>query len=283
MGTSKELFETIQTYYRVSDLAYRKWGPDPERKGIFAIHMGFHYEGRDTIDNQTAVKQMTRKIVEVSDIQPHQRVLDSGCGSGSIAFEIAASEPTAEVYGINIVIHQLELANRSKDPEQTQPIFSQQDYLQTAFDSSSFDRIIFCESLAHSDDKRFLMLEAYRILRPQGKVIIADCFSSTDDYDPEEQQYLQYFKTGMGVPSMEHKDNFRRILASIGYTNIDFQDVTGNILPSALVGSVHSQQRLKEDLGASDEVTRGRWALIGIERLMSRKKVAYYFLTATKN
>lgn len=282
MSTSRELLNIIQTYYLVSDSAYKNWGPDPERKGIFAIHMGFHYEGHDIVDNHTAVKQMTRKVVEVSDIRPHQIVLDSGCGSGSIAFEVAAQEPMAKVYGINIVTSQLQTANRAKNPEQVQLNFSRQDYLQTAFVDSSFDRIIFCESLAHSENKRCLMQEAYRILKPFGKIIIADCFGLTNDYDSEEKQYLQYFKTGMGVPSIEYGDNFRKSLESIGYTNINFQDVTKNILPSALVGSIHAQQRIREGRDATDEVTRGRWAIIGIEKLMSRNKVGYYFLTATK-
>jgi cyclopropane fatty-acyl-phospholipid synthase-like methyltransferase len=282
MSTSRELFDTVQTYYKVSDAAYRSWGPDPERKGVYAIHMGYTADRENYPDNHTMVKQMTRKVVEEMNILPNQRVLDSGCGTGSISHEIARRYPNVEVHGINIVKHQLITADRSRPSNNTHPQFSQQDFLQTAFKDSTFDRVVFCESLAHSDDKLMLIQEAYRLLKKGGQLTIADCFSYEDNLDERDKKHLEYFKIGMGVPSMLQIDEFRTALAGVGYETVVANDITANIFPSALIASVHAEMRIGQDTNATIEVTNGRHAIIGIERLMSSKKVGYYLLTANK-
>lgn len=280
MITPEELSETIRRYYITSDSAYRNWGPDPERNGVFAIHLGFHASG-EAMDNHTAVKQMTRKVVETADIHPGQKILDAGCGAGSIAFEIAVNNPDCCVEAINIAENQLATAEHYRRIAEIPNLhFSMQDYLITAFREKQFDRVIFCESLAHSADKYYLMKEAHRVLKPTGKVVIADCFMSGEEYTVEELMYLHCFKTGMGVPSMIEFEKFNGWLKEIGFEKIKADDITRNVLPSALLGSRHAEGRIRQQTNVPDETTQGRFAMIGIERLMSVGKARYYLLTA---
>lgn len=282
MNTSKELIETVENYYHIWHAAYSNWGPDPNRNGIFAIHFGYHTSDR-VVDNHTAVLQMTQKVVEVSKIASGQKVLDAGCGTGSVAFAIASDFPTVEVHAINIVANQLAIARDFQKKHHVDNIYLyRQDFLETAFRSCLFDRIIFCESLAHAEDKLELLKEAKRLLRKNGEIIIADVFTFTDveDFNDEEKLYLRHCKIGMGVSGVVSFSQFINWLEESGFSAINPVNITQNILPSVVLASDHASQRIREDLAATKDITEGRQAIIGIERLLSSNKAGYFLLTA---
>lgn len=274
--------EILSTYYKVSDSAYRNWGPDAERPGIYAVHLGYHPEGQIYLDNHSAVRLMTQKVIDAADLKQENRVLDAGCGVGSISFAIADQFPNIRIHAINVVKRQLITADKySKDRGLAGAVnFSFQDYQSTAFPKSHFDRIIFCESLAHAENKYQLFREARRIGKSGAKLVIADVFSHTADYTPEEKSYFEYLQTGMGVPSIIPFYQIQDWLKELGYTDVSAEDITGNILPSAVLASEHAAKRIREDKIASREITLSRLAMIGSERLLTRGKASYYLLTA---
>lgn len=288
MASSKENISVIKRYYEMADSAYNNWGPDPERIGIYAIHLGYVEKPQllsknKVFDNHTAVKQLTEKVVTLADVHDDQYVLDSGCGTGSISYEIASKHPKTKVVGINIVSPQLQVAGKFKNCEGINNIsFSRQDFHTTSFEAATFDRVIFCESLAHSHNKQSLVREAARILKDGGKVVIADCFKSTNDFTEEEMVFLDNFRLGMGVPNMVLYKDFLDYLKMYGFENIKSIDITENILPSAIFASKHAEMRLMQQPNSPEIQNKGRLAMIGIERLLSRGKANYYFLTAEK-
>lgn len=104
---------------------------------------------------------MSQKIIELSEIEPEQVILDAGCGVGSLTFEIINIEPKARVYGIDSSENHIQLASQYHEHEgSAYPVFSIQDYERIAFRSGTFDRIIFCESFIHSQDKEGLIQES---------------------------------------------------------------------------------------------------------------------------
>jgi len=283
MPLTPEHKRILGTYYKVSDSAYRNWGPDPERLGIFAIHLGFFPKDQPDIDNRKAVRLMTEKVIEATDIHPGQRILDAGCGVGSISFPICSRFPEVQVFPINVVEQQLRTAHSHQTEVGAQNLhLSLQDYQKTGFLDNTFDRIIFCESLAHAQDKRELLQEVYRTCKVGGRIIIADVFSYTTDFTEEEKEYFTNFQDGMGVPSIALYSQLLDWLQEIGFGNIQPNNLTENMLPSAVFASEHAALRIKQERDAPSSVTLGRLAIIGIEKLMSHHKAGYYLVTAQK-
>lgn len=283
MPISKEHKDILETYYRVSNSAYSNWGPEKESPDVFAIHLGYMPEDEKEFDNRVAVSRTTQLVVDTLDVRDGNKILDAGCGVGSISFRIAKQHPSATVFPVNIVPNQLETINnhiRTNEIQNVHP--TRQDFQLTGFANNTFDRTVFCESLAHAQDKNELLKDAFRTSKQGGKLVIADCFGYTDEYNDKEREYFRHFQEGMAVPSIIKYETFESWMKEIGFKNIQGTDLTKNMIQSAVFASEYAQMRIDREPEASSEITLGRLAMIGIEKLMSTKKVGYYLITAEK-
>ncbi|MEK7168969.1 MAG: methyltransferase domain-containing protein [Patescibacteria group bacterium] len=283
MPISKEHKDILETYYRVSNSTYSNWGPEKESPDVFAIHLGYIPESETVFDNRVAVSRTTQIVVDTLDVQDGNKILDAGCGVGSISFRIAKQYPNAIVFPVNIVSNQLETINNHIRTNEIQNVYpTRQDFQLTGFANDTFDKTVFCESLAHAQNKHELLKEAFRTSKQGGKLVIADCFGYTDEYNEKEREYFRHFQEGMAVPSIIKYETFESWMREIGFKNIKGIDLTKNMIQSAVFASEHAQMRIDREPETSSEITLGRLAMIGIEKLMSTKKVGYYLITAEK-
>ncbi len=287
MPLTLEHLKKLKDYYRVSDSAYRNWGQNANHDDLYAIHLGYSDELQTPItpsSNKKNTQRMTAKIIEELAPSTNQRIVDAGCGVGSIALNLGLLFPTIKVYGLNVVDNQLTQAcNTSQALGTTNVHFLLQDYQRTAFRDNTIDTIVFCESLAHAQNKAELTSEAFRILKPGGKLLIADVFTRDVQFTLEEQQHFTNFQLGMGVPNIIRLDEFIGYLKFTGYTNIHPHNITAHVLPSAIFASKHAKQQYElQQETATELMQHGRLAMIGVEKLMSAKKADYYFLKANK-
>jgi ubiquinone/menaquinone biosynthesis C-methylase UbiE len=118
-------------------------------------------------------------------------VLDAGCGWGDSSFWINANIG-AHTFGINIDGEQVarcwekavarglaDLAN-----------FARGDYHRTAFDDESFDVVWAAESVCHSPNKQQVLSEMFRVLRPGGRLVLADFVRAERPMSPEREAKL---------------------------------------------------------------------------------------------
>jgi SAM-dependent methyltransferase len=130
---------------------------------------------------------MTNLIVEESQIEDGQSVLDAGCGTGSIAFPIAERNRRSHVFGVSLSRGQLAIARKyQRSAGINNAYFSEQNFTRMAFGAGSFDRVIFAESFCHAPNKRETIAEVFRVLKPGGKVLIVDpLYLAPPDADQE--------------------------------------------------------------------------------------------------
>lgn len=262
MDISKESIGRITAYYRTYGSIYKKGGIDLDRKELYGLHTG--YQDSDLKSNESASKLMERKIIREADLRNGQRVLDAGCGTGTLVFEIASLYPNTKVYGIDILQEHLEIAGRYR-ADFHNVLLSRQDYLNLAFRNNFFDRIFFCESLVYAQDKNKLLSETYRTLKPEGKVIIADIFMLNVNLTEKEKLDLSNFNEEVGIPSFENLHLFIQKLQQLGFQNISFQDLTGNL--SSTISSEPDSSKLKD-------------LLLTVGRLFLGGNAGYFLITA---
>jgi SAM-dependent methyltransferase len=183
----QSVLKAVRDYYNDPSTVHKftLWAPDPRRPGITAAHLGlddverFH---RDIVRfplelrrHRKAVERMTRLIAAESQVENGHRVLDAGCGTGSITFPIAEQNPRARLFPVSLSRSQLEIAHRYRQSAGIRNVFpSEQNFTRTAFRDASFDRVFFAESFCHAPDKPATIAEAARILKPGGKLLIVD-------------------------------------------------------------------------------------------------------------
>jgi arsenite methyltransferase len=104
---------------------------------------------------------------------PGERVLDLGCGSGTDVFAAASQVGRAgSVAGVDITPEQLAKAKRLRRYEHV--TFHRARIEELPFEDGSFDAVISNGVVNLSADKRRVFAEAARVLRPGGRLAVAD-------------------------------------------------------------------------------------------------------------
>lgn len=265
----------IENFYRESMPNFLEWSPDLKKTGLYVMHIGYQ-NWQEPVSNSISVLQMSKKIIELSEISPGQTILDAGCGVGNLTFEINDIEPKARVFGIDLTKNHIYLANQYIDYEKfTHPQFSIQDYEHTAFHSNAFDRIIFCESFIHSQDKERLIQESCRTIKPKGIITIADIFMHTNELTKEEIRIMDGVKANMYIPDISHIKELVTLLSINDFSDINARNITNNVIaPTDYYPT--NEQELSEENQPQDMET----LLAGLQKLMREGKAGYYILTA---
>lgn len=139
------------------------------------LHLGYWLDDDDRCDLEQAMVQMTEQMVRRLDPQPGDRVLDVGCGNGAPAIQLAQAYEV-EVVGISVSERQVARANdHARAAGLADRVrFEQVDAMHLPYADGSFDRAWALESMFHMPDKRQVLAETARVVRPGGRVAIAD-------------------------------------------------------------------------------------------------------------
>lgn len=109
------------------------------------------------------------------DPRPGERVLDVGCGPGTLLAMIAdAVGPTGAVYGLDVAGRMLDRAAGRLAAVATPGVLVQGDARTLPFATDSLDAVVTTETLElfSTDDARTVLEEIERVLRPDGRLVV---------------------------------------------------------------------------------------------------------------
>ncbi len=114
-------------------------------------------------------------IIEWIDPQPGEKILDICSGTGTLSIMLAERlAGTGEVVGIELSPAQLRMARKKQIPDGLSLMEGDARYV--PFPDCHFDRGVVCGALHElpRDVRRSVLSEAYRVIRPEGKIVIAE-------------------------------------------------------------------------------------------------------------
>jgi tocopherol O-methyltransferase len=226
--TTGSLTEAIVGYYDETWLDYRiLW----LNKDNLAVHFG--YTDDSTRSHTDALKNMNRVLADRVQIQPGERVLDAGCGVGGSSLWLA-TERGAEVVGITLAARQAAMArsNALRRGVTDRVQFQVADFTATPFPDASFDVVWAVESMCHAPRKAAFYREAARLLRPGGRVVVADFVRAARPLDSTGERLLHEWLDGWAVPDIDTPGEHLEHLASAGFAEPRLDDVTTHTRPS---------------------------------------------------
>src|SRR6266699_383955 len=176
---------------------YSEAGPDDAAwSREFNMHLGYYRAGANPLRREPMLEQMNAEVLarlHLDDIA-EPRLLDLGCGLGATLRSFARRLPHARLLGLTRVPWQVERAHALNDAagcgERVRVI--EGDYEDTILPRSSYDGVYALESSchAHGADKGLLLAEAHRLLRPGGRLVVADGFLGSDRFASALQQRI---------------------------------------------------------------------------------------------
>lgn len=184
--------------------------------------------------HDAAQTRMTEVCGDAVGLRAGDRVLDAGCGVGGTALWLAAHYGVS-VIGVNVQPKHLReaRARAARHDAGSRLLFSAQDFTELGIRSEAVDVVWALESVCHASDKAGFVREAYRVLRPGGRLMMADFFLPTSTLTPEEQSHIDEWTSGWALPSLAVVPDLQKMFAAVGFQNISFRDVRLHVLPSS--------------------------------------------------
>nr|WP_254940352.1 methyltransferase domain-containing protein [Cyanobium sp. Morenito 9A2] len=166
--------------------AYDRWTEDALLERLWGehVHLGYYGNPPRSVDFRQAKEDFVHALVRWSGLDrlpAGSTLLDVGCGIGGSA-RILARDYGFQVLGISISSGQIERA-RALTPPGLSCRFACMDALALDLPSASFDAVWSVEAGPHMADKQRYADELLRMVRPGGRLAVADW----NRRDPERQ------------------------------------------------------------------------------------------------
>ncbi|RDA86066.1 hypothetical protein CP532_1272 [Ophiocordyceps camponoti-leonardi (nom. inval.)] len=226
----------IKEHYDIASDSYLDiWGEH--------IHHGYWptKESEANDSKETAELNLIQLLLSTSKLEKNLSVLDVGCGVGGSA-RYLASNLGCHVTGITISSRQVELAYSLTKAEVEKtgggPAESDKDdegfvklgagkvrYLEMdaetmsdhfAGDVGTFDVVWFCESLSHMPNKEKIFQDVYKLLRPGGKLVLADWFKDEGLSAETLRSDIKPIEDGMLLPPLCTNQDYVRLAKAAG-------------------------------------------------------------------
>jgi SAM-dependent methyltransferase len=290
--TTTTASDNFQRYYEEAGPDYEAWSRS------FNMHFGFFRWGMNPFNREAMLEQMNHEILSRLHLignaagRIHPRVLDMGCGLGATLRSFARCMQSAELHGITLVPWQLEQGRflNQSSPYPANIALDLGNYEHTTFSSGSFDATYAIESSCYGTgrNKSRFIREAHRLLRPGGRLVVADGFLGPVKLRGPQRAIYRKLCDCWVIETLGEIHAFAGELERAGFRDIVVEQIQSRVTPSVFqVPWVTLKFLLTAVLFGRRKMTRARWNNVLAPILLPLVgypvgPLAYYIVSATR-
>lgn len=164
------------------------------------------------------IQTMMQSTVRLANIQSGEKVLDIGCGTGTlIILAKQTSGNNAEIYGTDAAPEMIERAQEKARHDKVDVDFQTGLAENIQFPDNTFDLVMNSLMMHHltADLREKALAEIYRVLKPGGRLLIVDF------EPPKKGLYKSFLRLILGDMTSIDNTTIPPLLKNAGFTNID--------------------------------------------------------------
>ena len=221
--------EAVKKYYSDTQFEYGliwNW----MLKTTPALHFGYYDE--KATNHKEAILRANEVLADFAGITDGARIIDAGCGLGHSS-EWLAQHLNAKVTGITIVPKQVDTINKRliKHPV-ANVAFLVADYLHMPFEDGSVDVVWAFESVCHAADKLLFYKEAFRVLKPGGRVVMAEYLRNGRPMKDAQESLLNEIFSAWAIPDLDTLEEHNQHATNAGFRFFKNNDITQHVIKS---------------------------------------------------
>lgn len=208
--------EAVVEYYRQSQRAYRMFH---SREG--ALHIGLSTGETGDAGHARHPALFAAELEAVGA----KRAIEFGCGAGYNVRTLARQMPERRFLGVDLSEAHITAARR--DAAGLNNVnFEVANYESLDRPDASFDAVLAVETLCQTSDQRRALAEAFRLLRPGGRMVVIDCFRSAplESFPAELQRAALLVEKTAAVDAFAEFHGWTRMVKSLGFNILDATD-----------------------------------------------------------
>lgn len=232
MRDPRALKERVRRYYAAATEDYLKY-----YQADWHHHMHYGFD-RDLPRGGNPTEHMVRYLARLAGLKAGDKMLDAGCGVGGSSIFLAR-ELGLDCTGITLMEAQARLARgfaakgvpRAKGSGKAR--FAANDFHLPAFKAGSFDAVWALESFDHAVDKRAWIAGMFDLLKPGGRLVIADGFRTEAPHDRALAKAYDAFLAGWAVPHLCSASEIETWAREAGFSVAHAEDISADVMPHA--------------------------------------------------
>ena len=270
-------------FYNEATEDYEFWSKD------YNMHFGyFHPFKTNPFKRDSMLNEMNYQVLRRLELPKTNAILaDLGCGMGGTMRYALKKYEKLQAFGVTLSNFQVAQGNELLKNQEG--IILKENYTNTSFKSNNFDGVTAIESFCHSGHSIHAFKEAYRILKPNGNLVIADAFVKKD----EDKLCLggKYAYTKLcNHWSLEKLGSINQVanqLKVIGFANVNVEEISFRVAPSvlhvpfAILGFIF-QQFLANKNVKKESAHNLRGSFYALLSGLHMQSFGYYLITCTK-